>query len=123
MWPWLWYQFPTFTFPWRSDINFPLSGSVMQDIHPNWFTEHITQEDAGEAKVEERIFEIASYGKQLGIITDILLNIIDPEKGLSAGEAKKAIKQLQEIHAKVEKIKDVYGKKKTKSGTRQNPQE
>lgn len=109
MWPWFWFLTPNTYFPWHGNINFPLSGSVMQDLSQSWFGQHIKMFDAGEPIQEERIFDIASYGKQLGVITDILLGLIKSEGILLEGDAQRALTQLEDIHKKVEQIKDIYG--------------
>ena len=66
MHPWLWF--------WAPQIHFPWSGSLAQNIAPNtsWFSDLI-QPGAGNARIEAQAFATASYGKQLGLITDVLL--------------------------------------------------
>lgn len=81
MYPWLWLWAPRFQFPW--------SGDVAQDIEPStsWFFGSIKPE-AGNAKIEERAFAIASYGKQLGLITEVLMDLAAPGPHTAARSAK-----------------------------------
>jgi len=96
-------------FPWfynSSDFHFPFSGAVRQHISPetDWFFGSINPE-VGNAEVEKEVFyETASYGKQIGIITDVLLALVD-EAGSTALKANTAVKQLKEISKKVDVIK------------------
>ena len=62
--------------PWlQSNFNFPLSGNVNQRIEPDWFFGTIDSE-VGDSEVEKEVFlKVASYGKQIGILTEVLLSI------------------------------------------------
>jgi hypothetical protein len=52
----------------------PLSGNVNQRITAPWFSPAITVNYAGDAVIEDRVVtEVASYGKQLGWLTEITL--------------------------------------------------
>lgn len=97
MFPWLWTWSPTLHFPW--------SGSVAQQIEPNtnWFFDAIAP-TSGNAGVERKAFERASYGKQLGLITEILLEQV-AHGAIESAEAKEALRRLKEIHADIERIK------------------
>jgi hypothetical protein len=99
MYPWLWLWAPRFQFPW--------SGDVAQDIEPStsWFFGSIKPE-AGNAKIEEKAFAIASYGKQLGLITEVLMDLAAPGPQTAARSAK-AMKELKRIQAEIEIVKDV----------------
>lgn len=91
MYPWL-----PFWNLWR----FPLSGNV-GDIAPvtDWFSPHINV-FAGNAPLEAEInANVASYGKQLGIITEAVLE-------LSTGKPGPAVKRLKDLAAEIEKAKD-----------------
>lgn len=97
MFPWLWF--------WAPHVEFPLSGNVMQDIEPNthWFFAGIKPQ-AGHAQVEERAFNVATYGHQLGLITEVLLDVA--QKTLPVGtESAKALAELQRVQAEIEQIK------------------
>lgn len=97
-------------FPWTfyRDLyyRFPFSGDVAQRIEPeiDWFFGKIPPE-AGDAEVEKAVFsQIAAYGKQLGILTDVVLALADqlPGDGL---KNHKALEQLQAMRQRIEKIK------------------
>ena len=84
MYPWLWL--------WAPQFRFPFSGSVAQDYEPNteWFFGAISP-SAGDGKVERRAFEVASYGRQIGLLTEALLaqnqqGTVTPEQGAIALE-------------------------------------
>ena len=68
MFPWLWW--------WAPQIQFPLSGPVMQDFDPGnaWFFKAIKPQ-AGDAEIEKQAFDIATYGKQLGLISEVLIEL------------------------------------------------
>ena len=52
----------------------PLSGDVNQRITAPWFSPAITVNYAGNAAIEDRVVtEVASYGKQIGWLTDVAL--------------------------------------------------
>ena len=68
MFPWLWH--------WAPQVHLPWSGDVAQRIAPatHWFFQGI-QPGAGHPRIEEEAFDVASYGKQLGLITELLLDL------------------------------------------------
>jgi molybdopterin converting factor small subunit len=103
MFPWLWLWAPQFYFPW--------SGSVAQNIEPDtdWFFGTI-QPEAGNAQVEKRVFGIASYGKQLGLITDVLLELTRParEAATLSPEAAESFDKLDKLRTQIQKIKDEW---------------
>jgi hypothetical protein len=97
MFPWLWFFAPQVHFPW--------SGSVAQQIAPDthWFFNGIAL-GAGDARIEEQAFAVASYGKQLGLITEVLLELAQQSPQASAA-AKDSISKLEHIRAEIERIK------------------
>lgn len=97
---------PRSAFHWSPQIHFPWSGGVMQHIDPelNWFSRWITP-GAGNPGVEEKAFtEVASYGKQLGLIIDVLLALVQ-QSGLAA--APDAVKELHRIRERIALLKSV----------------
>ena len=98
MFPWLWFWAPQFHFPW--------SGSVAQQIDPDlgWFFGAI-RPNAGDATVEREAFEVASYGKQLGLISEALLGL-SGRSPVTAEQAALALDRLEEIRKKIETLKD-----------------
>lgn len=97
MFPWLWV--------WAPQLRFPFSGDVTQDIEPSVsaFFKSIRPE-AGNARIEERAFAVASYGKQLGLLTDLLIEVAQralPDKGSS----DTTLRELERIRDEIEQIK------------------
>jgi len=97
MFPWLWF--------WAPQVHFPWSGSVAQQIDPNlgWFFGAIRPE-AGDGTVEREAFEVASYGKQLGLISEALLGS-SGRSSVTAGQANEALEHLEKIRIKIESLK------------------
>jgi hypothetical protein len=97
MYPWFWM--------WAPQLHFPWSGNVAQQIEPDtrWFFDSITP-DAGNARVEKKAFEHASYGKQIGLITEVLIELGAQESGLSA-KARKSLDRLKTIAKQIEQYK------------------
>ena len=97
---------PLSLWTWSPQFYFPWSGGVMQQIDPDptWFSHWITP-GAGNAAIEEKAFSgVASYGKQLGLITDVLLAIVD-ETALTA--EPRAVDDLRRIRSRIEMLKNV----------------
>lgn len=90
MFPWLWF--------WAPQIQFPLSGPVVQDFEPGnaWFFKAIKPE-AGNADIEKQAFDIATYGKQLGLISEVLIELAQAQlpKNAASGPALEALKAIQ----------------------------
>jgi hypothetical protein len=97
MFPWLWFWSPQFHFPW--------SGSVRQRIDPitNWFFDSIPPA-AGDGQIEKRAFEVASYGRQLGLIIEVLVEVAAKQAPLSP-DAAGSLERLKAIQTAIEKIK------------------
>lgn len=95
MFPWLWIN--------ATDLRFPLSGEVDQDLSTTFFDG--IKPGAGTPGIEKQVFDQASYGKQLGWLTDILLGAID-EAALRTPEALESFGKLTKLQAKIKRIKD-----------------
>lgn len=98
MYPWLWL--------WAPQFQFPFSGSVAQRIEPDtrWFFAGIAPQ-AGNGALEQKIHEdIASYGRQLGLMAEVLLGLAGSDK-VAPGQAAKALARLEEIQDRVEGLK------------------
>ncbi len=97
MYPWFWF--------WAPQIHLPFSGSVAQEIAPDtdWFFDSIRPE-AGNGDVEKKIFEVASYGRQLGLITEVLLALADGET-VDRETAAQSLERLKQIQREVEDVK------------------
>ncbi len=90
--------------PWLNLFKSPLSGDVTQDISPvtSWWSPQIELNFAGNRPIENAVVrDVASYGKQLGIITDVLLQLTKEETG-------EAVDQLRKLAADVEAIKQQH---------------
>jgi hypothetical protein len=75
-------------------------GQLNQPILPDWSLQRIDVNFAGDIGIEKEVVaNVASYGKQLGIITDAVLALA------SGHQADESIKRLREIADEVEKIK------------------
>jgi hypothetical protein len=102
MFPWFWV--------WAPQFQFPFSGSVMQRIEPdtNWFFAGI-RPDAGNGAMEKLIHEdVASYGRQLGLVTEVLLGLLSKDT-VTAEHAAESLERLKEIHHEIEALKSRHG--------------
>ncbi len=97
MFPWLWY--------WTPQLHLPFSGSVTQDISPdtNWFFGAI-RPGAGIGEIEKEVFGVASYGRQLGLMMEVLLPLAGAEP-VDADKAKESLDKLKDLYARIEKVK------------------
>ena len=95
MFPWLWIYAPR--------TAWPLSGAVTEAFSTEAIFRGI-KPGAGVPAVEQQVFEQASYGKQLGWLTDVLVEAVD-KATLRSSEAQTALLNLKELRAKVEVIK------------------
>ena len=98
MFPWLWF--------WAPQVHLPWSGDVAQRVAPttHWFFQGI-RPGAGHPRIEEEAFDVASYGKQLGLITELLLDLSRRSDGTPSKEAAEAQDKLVEIARRIEAIK------------------
>jgi len=87
MFPWLWIN--------ATKVRFPLSGAVEQDLSTDAFFEGI-KPGAGVPAIEKRVFEQASYGKQLGWLTDVLIAAMGENTSLPP-EAHDALEKLKNL--------------------------
>lgn len=91
----------SWTNPWWNMLKPPFSGDLTQDISPmtNWWSPQIELNFAGNRHVETAVVrDVASYGKQLGIISDVLLQ-------LTENDNSKAVEQLRKVTAEIEAVK------------------
>jgi hypothetical protein len=98
MFPWFWFFAPQIHFPW--------SGSVAQRIAPetDWFFTGIAP-GAGDAQIERRAFAVATYGKQLGLITEVLLDLAQ-QVAPTSPKARESVARLAAIRAEIDNLKD-----------------
>jgi len=90
--PWL--------FPWWGPFKWPLSGDVTQDIAPNtsWLSPQFEFNFAGNRRIEAKVVaDVASYGKQLGILSEAILELADGKKGLAVERLKALTDQIDDV--------------------------
>lgn len=99
MTPWIFWWAPTLR------LQLPLGGDVTQDIDPelSWFFDAIPT-SAGDGRIERRAFDVASYGRQLGWITEVLIGLAERD-GVPGGQAAESLRKLRRIRAEIERIK------------------
>ena len=93
MFPWLWLWMPQYHL-------------FNQNVQPqtDWIFGNIAPR-AGHAATEKRIHEgVASYGRQLGLITEVLLAIADQDS-ISPEQAGQSLERLKAIRAEIEQLK------------------
>jgi hypothetical protein len=97
MYPWLWFWAPRVYLPW--------SGDVAQEIEPttSWFFQGI-RPSAGDAEIEQKAFLIASYGKQLGLITEVLIDLAE-QVGTKSAKSAESMDRLKLIREAIEQVK------------------
>lgn len=96
--PWFWF--------WSPQFHFPFGGSLAQDIAPatDWFFGSIRPQ-AGDGVTEQQIHEgIASYGRQLGLLTEVLLSMAG-DASIPPEQARRSLQRLQEIRGEIEALK------------------
>jgi hypothetical protein len=60
---------------------------------------------AGDAATEKRIHEgVASYGRQIGLVTEVLLSLADKD-AVSPAQATESLDRLKEIREDIERLK------------------
>jgi hypothetical protein len=91
--------------PVSTGSNWPFSGNVMQQIAAPWFSPSFTFDFAGDPAVEDRVVsDVASYGSQLGWLTDIALALIDKKS-----PPEDSLKKLRSAADQIAKIKQTVG--------------
>ena len=98
MFPWFWL--------WAPQLRLPFSGDVAQDIEPrlDWFFAGIKPQ-AGNARIEARAFDVATYGDQLGVITKLLIEMAE-RLPAEVQAASGPLRELREIRDRIQAIKD-----------------
>jgi hypothetical protein len=88
-----------FAFPWLPEV--PARAAAPGAAPTAWTTPTIVTY-AGDSAVEERVVtEVASFGRQLGILSEALLEIADGEPG-------KAVERLRAVVNRVETVKSRF---------------
>ena len=102
------------------DLNWPLSGDVSQWINPTWWLGSFGQQlgfinvnavNSGDPQLERRVTEeVASYGRQLGWISEALDTVVScvRDAGLTeklTDEQRRALDRLTHLVDHVQRIK------------------
>jgi hypothetical protein len=95
--PWLWY--------WAPQFQFPFSGSVAQRIAPDFFSNIGNGASNGNGDVEREAFDVASYGRQLGLISEVLLSMAGQQDTVSQAKGEESLGRLKTIYTEVEAVK------------------
>ncbi len=86
------------------DFNFPGAGGNWQEIMTRWWSPNITMNFAGNAAIEREVNEdVASYGRQIGWLNDIVAVLAAAAPGEIAADAA-ATDLLGKLKAAQEKI-------------------
>ena len=76
-------------------------GNLNQAINPGWFDVNINYQ--GNPQIEKDVVEkVASYGKQLGILTDAVLTLAE---GQPDGDENDPLTRLRKIARQIEEVK------------------
>jgi hypothetical protein len=92
---------------WAPQLHFPWSGGVAQQIELDRFFDAIPPE-AGNGKIERKAFDVASYGRQLGWISAVLLDLAKAAPP-SSSDAREALQNLVEANEEIQHIKRAQG--------------
>ena len=82
----------------------PLSGNVAERISAPMFSPSLTINDGGDQAIEARVVnEIASYGKQIGWLNDVILALA--EHANLPDHVTRTVHQIAEATRKIEELK------------------
>jgi len=111
MFPWFWF--------WAPQLHLPLSGDVAQRIDPSLIQRLYFQgipAAAGDADIEQAAAtDVASYGTQLGWLTDVVLALAQQQPAVAQGPAKQALQDLTDASATIETLKTKTRARRAKS--------
>lgn len=86
--------------PWSWMVKSPLSGDVDQEFVSSFFSPKVSFNLAGDAGIEKEVVQsVASYGKQLGLITEVLLE-------LTNDSSSESVKELKAVNERVKAVKE-----------------
>lgn len=86
--------------PWLPFFKNPLSGDVTQDISPvtSWFSPQLEMNFAGDKQIEAQIISnVASYGKQLGLITEAIIELAGDSDGPATSRLKDLVSEIETL--------------------------
>lgn len=88
--------------PWLKIWQLPFA-NYDQNINPitTWFSPHYTVNIKGDAAIEAEVqTQVASFGTQLGKLTDALLELADGKPGAKLQDLRKLQQQVEELKAR-----------------------
>lgn len=89
---------------WAPQVHWPLSGAVTQDFFASF---PVT---AGDASIEREVFSTASYGRQIGWLTELLLAGQPGADATARDRGAAARERLQAVQDKVDVLKALRGR-------------
>ena len=100
MFPWLWIWAPRLPF-----ADFSIAPAT------DWSFGNISP-DAGDGRIEKQVHEeVASYGRQIGLLTEVLLPLAG-DTTVSPKKQQESLARLKEIRADVETLKGIRKRKR-----------
>jgi hypothetical protein len=94
------------------DFNFPGAAGNWQEIMTRWWSPNITMNFAGNAAIEREVNEdVASYGRQIGWLNDIVAALAAAAPAAIEGDAA-AADSLAKLKAAQEKIAAIKERRK-----------
>src|SRR5689334_10974816 len=88
-------------------FNFPGAGGNWQEIMTRFWSPTISLNFAGDAGVEREVNEdVASYGRQIGWLNEVVLALSANAKIASGSQAADALAKMKMAAERIEKIKD-----------------
>lgn len=97
-----------FTWPVPSMFRLPASGDVWQKVTnvTDWFSPKIEMNFAGDPRIEQEVTEnVASYGKQLGVLMEAVIALGAPGDPNSPKVLAESVARLKGFQAEIEEIK------------------
>jgi len=94
-------------FPW---FRMPASGDVWQKVTnvTDWFSPRVEMNFAGDPQIEQEVNQsVASYGKQLGLLTEAVLALAEKDPKVASIPS---VVRLKDIDARVAEIKARRGR-------------
>ncbi|MBW8900474.1 MAG: hypothetical protein JF619_20640 [Massilia sp.] len=86
-------------------FSLPGTGAVMQDLLDHWFSPTVTYNFAGNSAIEKQVVEdVASYGRQIGWLNEIVLALVD-----QTGFPAETLARMRATIARIEEIKKFRG--------------
>lgn len=98
-------MYPT-QWSWAPQIHLPWSGSVAQEIGlKSWFD--AIPAKAGDGDLELQVFNHASYGRQLGWLSELLLDLAQRLPAPATEDGMKALHALKETAVAIKSLKEI----------------